>query len=485
MSSGNRVLVIDDDIAVRLRVGDMLAQIGGFELAEADDGQAGLDEARRMPPDLILLDIMMPGMTGFEVCKALREDSRTSEIPIIVLSAAPEHDAMIEAIEGGADDFLRKPFYGPELQAKIRTITRLNRFRRLAGERNRFRWLLDHSQEPLIVADNNGAVVYANDRARELFALPAEPGSDLVAAVSRHFRSEPVDAWLSWRALRAESAPAFAVYQPETPQVPARWFAVEMQDFDTDASQTLLKFTEHSGWVQREVDLYTFQRLISHKIRTPLNGLSPVLSVLNDPQGTEEGEREELLQIVRGSAERLNETLTSILRHQQAIFSAPCDPVNAPWHSLESVILAAVIRAGLADRVTLQIGSAKVQDPERLEVVLTEVLENYLKFSEAPKWGVKLTLQREAGDRWNLCCFAPGPGLPPDVLAQLGRPFWQLEKSFSGEVPGVGLGLATARMLMRQIGGEIRFARGEVKSGLVTTLTLPAVLFKIEPDHEQ
>jgi CheY-like chemotaxis protein len=113
MSRMGRVLVVDDDLAVRLRVRDLLVSVDHCEVVEAADGQAGLDEVARQPPDLILLDLMMPGMNGLEVCAALGRDPVASQIPVIVLSAGDEAGAMSAALEAGAEDYLVKPSRAP------------------------------------------------------------------------------------------------------------------------------------------------------------------------------------------------------------------------------------------------------------------------------------------------------------------------------------------------------------------------------------
>ena len=353
MKPASHVLVIDDDLAVRLRIGDLLRKQGEFVLHEAADGPTGLATATELRPDLILLDIMMPGMTGYEVCTALRQQDATREVPIIVLSAAEESQAMVAALEAGADDFLRKPFYAPELRAKVRTITRLNRARALASERDRFRWLLDHSLEPLVIADDKGALLYANSRAREVFALGDRLGVDVATAISRHFRAEPADAWAAWRELRLPAGEAFAIFQPETEQVAARWYQVELHALDATASQTLIKFTNRSGLVRHELETFAFQHLIAHKIRTPLNGLAPILGFLASTEaGNLPADVADLLNLARESAVRLERTLTGILAHHAAMFAPGPRHTAAERRPLAPAIIEAAEAAGLAGRVT-------------------------------------------------------------------------------------------------------------------------------------
>lgn len=482
MSRISKVLVIDDDLAVRLRVGDLLAQAGGYSLHEAADGREGLQAATQIQPDLILLDIMMPGMSGFEVCSALRADSRTRELPIIVLSAAEESEAMIQALDTGADDFLRKPFSAAELRAKVRTITKLNRFRALAAERDRLRWLFDHSLEPMLIADAKGALVYANDRAREIFGLPTGGAIDVATAIGRHFRAEPADAWAAWRELRLPPGKPFAIFQPETEQVEARWYEVELHALDSEGSQTLLKFTNRTGNVRRELETFTFQHLIAHKIRTPLNGLSPIFSFLAASETAEmdDGTRD-LLSVARESADRLESTLLGILAYQAALFGGD-RPARITPKTLAEVVEAAAKGANLLERLDLRAAPVWTARPERLEIVLSELLENYAKFSNAATRGLSISLRQNAR-RWELEVFAPGPGLPPDVVAQLGRPYAQLERRFSGEVPGLGLGLATIRILLRSSGGDIVFENHSELSGLVATLHLPLAMLHAAIDH--
>lgn len=482
MNPASTVLIVDDDVAVRLRLADLLQRAGPFAVHEAVDGPTGLAAAAALRPDLILLDVMMPGMTGYEVCAALRRDAATREIPVIMLSAAEESEAMLAALEAGADDFLRKPFFAPELRAKVQTITRLNRFRALAGERDRFRWLLDHSLEPLIIADARGALVYANERAREAFALGDETGVDVAAAIGRHYRAEPADAWAAWRELRLAPGEGFAIFHPETDQVATRWFEVEVQALDAQASETLLKFTNRSGFVRHELETFAFQHFISHKIRTPLNGLAPVLAFLAASEDSVlPAPASELLEIARRSAERLEHTLTHILSYHAAVFAPISQQIELERVPLAEVISRAAEAGGL-DRQVRVTGERVDCAPPLFEVVLTELFENYAKFSAAPQVGLEVSVARVA-DRWELKVFAPGPGLPPEVLARLGRPYSQLEKKFTGEVPGIGLGLATVRLLLHSVGGDIRFTNHPEIPGLVSTVVVPLTFLPFAPDH--
>ena len=82
-------------------------------------------------PDLILLDVMMPGMDGFEVCRSLRADPLLAEVPVVMVTALDDRDSRLQGIEAGADDFVSKPFDRVELRARVRTIARLNRYRQL------------------------------------------------------------------------------------------------------------------------------------------------------------------------------------------------------------------------------------------------------------------------------------------------------------------------------------------------------------------
>ena len=133
-----KVLVVDDEAPIRLLCRVNL-EAEGMEVLEAGDGEAGLALARSELPDLVLLDVMMPAMDGFEVCSRIRATPSLAEVPIILLTALDDRASLIQGIESGADDFLSKPVDRYELTARIRTIMRLNRYRTLKEQRENLR----------------------------------------------------------------------------------------------------------------------------------------------------------------------------------------------------------------------------------------------------------------------------------------------------------------------------------------------------------
>lgn len=113
------ILVIDDDDAIRANLKRFL-HLEGYRVEEAADGTAGLVRVHEASPDLILCDVMMPEMDGFEVCRRLRADPATSAIPFIFLTASVEMDDRRFGLEIGADDYQPKPFNLPSLLELIR-----------------------------------------------------------------------------------------------------------------------------------------------------------------------------------------------------------------------------------------------------------------------------------------------------------------------------------------------------------------------------
>src|SRR5687768_13551826 len=119
----NTVLVIDDarDLIELVRVN---LEKSGFDVLAASDGRSGLAIAAEHAPDVILLDLMMPGMDGLEVCRHIRNDPRIRHIPIIMLTARAEETDRVIGLEMGADDYVTKPFSPRELVARVKAILR-------------------------------------------------------------------------------------------------------------------------------------------------------------------------------------------------------------------------------------------------------------------------------------------------------------------------------------------------------------------------
>ena len=118
-----KILIVDDELDTLLQLKRAL-EMEDFKVIEAQDGIEALEKVRAETPDLILLDLMLPKIQGFEVCQRLKQDEATNFIPIIMLTAKSETYDKVEGIEIGADDYVTKPFDLAELKARIKAVLR-------------------------------------------------------------------------------------------------------------------------------------------------------------------------------------------------------------------------------------------------------------------------------------------------------------------------------------------------------------------------
>jgi DNA-binding response OmpR family regulator len=146
------VLIVDDEPVGRETL-EALLLAEGYQLAFAANGPEALAQTAALNPDVILLDVMMPGMDGFEVCRRLRASPAVAEVPVIFVTALDDRDARLRGIEAGADDFVTKPYDRAELRLRVRTITRLNRYRRLHAERLRLAWAIEQADDGYVILE--------------------------------------------------------------------------------------------------------------------------------------------------------------------------------------------------------------------------------------------------------------------------------------------------------------------------------------------
>jgi len=203
MTLSSTILIVDDTPAIHTMISALLRD-EPYQLEHAYSGEEALVKAQDLAPDLILLDIMMPDIDGFEVCRRLRGASGVAEVPIIMLTALSDRASRLQGLAAGADDFVSKPFDQTELRIRIKTITRLDRYRRLLAERARFDRLVELAPDGVLIVAGDGRIRLANPAIVRLLGLEDEQtalGRRFVDFVSNSQR----DRWLSFFA-RAEQA---------------------------------------------------------------------------------------------------------------------------------------------------------------------------------------------------------------------------------------------------------------------------------------
>lgn len=153
-------ILIVDDIPQNIQVAATALRADGFNVSFATSGEEGLERVHAIKPDVILLDVMMPGMDGYEVCEKLKENPATSTIPIIFLTALNEIDAAVKGFELGAVDFVNKPFNSAELLARVNAHCKIGYLQRIVAEKNQ------------ILEDVNASLeMHVANRTQELEAL--------------------------------------------------------------------------------------------------------------------------------------------------------------------------------------------------------------------------------------------------------------------------------------------------------------------------
>ena len=173
-----RILVVDDILAnVRLLEAKLSAEY--FEVVTAMNGVDALETVKRAKPDIVLLDVMMPGIDGIEVCRRLKADPATQHIPVIMVTALDQLEDRVRGLEAGADDFLTKPVNDVALFCRIKSLVRL---KMLSDE---LRARAESSQTMGLVVKNAIPVDLEHDN--QLFVVPVE---DVVAVFRRNKDAE-------------------------------------------------------------------------------------------------------------------------------------------------------------------------------------------------------------------------------------------------------------------------------------------------------
>ena len=121
MLDSKNIIVVEDDLDIRELISFNLAN-EGHQVFEANNGEVGIDKARNNNPDLILLDLMLPGIQGLDVCRIIKSDQETKEIPIIMVTALGQEEDIVKGLETGADDYITKPFSIKVLIARVNAV---------------------------------------------------------------------------------------------------------------------------------------------------------------------------------------------------------------------------------------------------------------------------------------------------------------------------------------------------------------------------
>lgn len=464
------ILVIDDT-PENLALLSQILKDKGYKVRSVTKPSTGLRGAQAAPPDLILLDVKMPEMDGYEVCKRLKADQRTHDIPVIFISALGELLDKVTAFEVGGVDYITKPFQVEEVLARLEThLTICNLQKQLQAQNKqlqqeivertaaeeKFGIIFRSSPNPIAIATlTEGRFLDINPSFSKLTGYSqTEVIGRTIAELNPSLTPEIYDSAVQY--LLENGSLHNKEYEIHTKEGQPRVVLISTELIELAGVQCTLSIINDITEHKRMED--EFISLVSHELRTPMNSIIGALDLLGTQKlGTLTDLGQQTINIAINNMERLIRLVNDILDLER-IKSGKIAMGFIECQADKLLIEATEAMQAMADsaQVTLSVESTPIQiyaDPDRMLQTLTNLLSNAIKFSE-PGETVSLRsnmnseyLQIEVQDR--------GRGIPQDKLQLIFERFQQVDASDSRAKGGTGLGLPICRIIVEQHNGHI------------------------------
>jgi PAS domain S-box-containing protein len=490
-----RVLVADDNSDMRQYIARLLSE--HYRVEAVQDGEAALAVARERPPDLILTDVMMPRLDGFGLLREVRADSRTRNVPVIILSARAGEESRVEGMEAGADDYLSKPFSARELLARVMAHLQMARMRREASEalqlsHARFEALFNATPIGIYLVDADMRIRHVNPKGLPIFGdIEGLVGSDFVEVMhvlwppkvaeeivarfrqtletgepyhNREFIEERHD-----RKLRE-----FYDWQIHRISLPDGQYGVVC--YFIDISEHILARRELAEADQRKNE---FLATLAHELRNPLAPLRNSLQLMKLAQGetdTIEHART-LMERQLGQMVRLIDDLLDVARitsNKIELRTSRVELASIIHHSIDSC-RPQIERA--RHNLHLAIPPEPIYlnaDSVRLAQVFSNLLSNSCKYTD-PGGDIWLTVNRQ-GNEVRVSVKDSGLGIPPDQLGSIFEMFSQIDRTLERSQGGLGIGLALVKKLVHLHGGSIEAKSAGQGQGSEFEVRLPVLV---------
>ncbi|WP_433934228.1 ATP-binding protein [Sorangium cellulosum] len=517
LDPSTRLLVADDNADMRMYVRRILDE--RWTVEDVSDGAGALEIARRSPPDLVIADVMMPGLDGFGLLRALRADPATRSVPVIMLSARAGEESRVEGLAAGADDYLVKPFSARELIARVATHLQLAAHRREA-ERERERMYELFERAPVGIAVYRGpehVVEMANPQLvsmvgnhREVIgrtlaqAFPEIVGSPLLEVFDRVYATgEPFVTYECrfdlnrGRGGLEESYWSFNMHpmrEPGGAVVRILVISLDVTEYVRARKKLEEAAREREELLRRAEDARRdaeranlakdeFLAMLGHELRNPLSPIVTALHLMRLRAGGH-AERERLVierQIKHLTA--LVEDLLDVSRITRGKVELKKQRIELAEVVAKAVELASPLLEQRRHHLTVAVPSSGVAvdgDVTRLAQVISNLLTNAAKYTET---GGEIAVRAErAGGEVVLSVRDNGIGIAPEMLASVFERFVQERQALDRAQGGLGLGLAIVHNLIAMHGGRVSAHSEGRGRGSEFTVRLPAVATARSPE---
>ncbi|MFY7905493.1 MAG: response regulator, partial [Burkholderiaceae bacterium] len=312
------VLVVDDDVTNRSLLGKLVERLG-FQVELAPNGQEALAALSAQPADMVLLDLLMPGLDGFEVARRIRAMPGLARTPIIVISALESMESIVQAIEAGADDYLIKPIRIPILAAKLGRLSEgLLAQKLLLDEAHRATAISETVSDALIIIDRSGLMDWVNPATEFIFGYRKD---DLVGCNVSMLMPEPMhtehDGYLARYHQTGEARIIGNRRRTHGRHASGRVFPIEL-------AVSLIKIDGQTAYLGMVRDMSEFEKLshmkrdfisvINHELRTPLTSIVGSLSLLAaGAAGELPSKAQKLVSMAERNTSRLGRLINDIL----------------------------------------------------------------------------------------------------------------------------------------------------------------------------